>query len=273
MALKFTPLTNGWCKKRKLFACAGWDGYVAPMKYVGVDGCRGGWFAVCLEEEQSTFGVFRSFSSLWEVLGNARLVLVDIPIGLPGKTVPVRQADTHARRLLPGRASSVFTPGAREVLEATDYAEACEVNRKVTGKKINKQCWNIMSKIGEADAFLRENPKALATIREAHPEVCFAAAKGGVLATPKRRPEGIRERLAILKSFVSNASEVYETALQDYYRKTVARDDILDAMMLAVTARDSQGDMVPLPDPPERDEAGLPMAVWYHDFSRSREEL
>ena len=84
---------------------------------------------------------------------------------------------------------------------------------------------------------------------------------------PKRKPEGIEERLTILSRHLENAKLLYEKALDAFTRKTVARDDIVDAMILAVTARESRGSLTPMPDPPERDETGLPMAIWYHDFT------
>ncbi len=56
--------------------------------------------------------------------------------------------------------------------------------------------------------------------------------------------------------------------LQKFLRKEVARDDIVDALVLAVTAKESGGALRPLPDPPERDKTGLNMAIWYHDFGK-----
>lgn len=261
------------CNLAKLFAWFCCCGYVDQMKYVGVDGCRGGWFAVCLDGPEVSFGAFTSFPRLWEVLGDARCILVDIPMGLPGQSTPVRQAEVLARHFLRGRSSSIFSPGCRAVLEAASYRDACEASRKVVGKMISKQYWAIVPKVRDVDSFLDARPEAVRTLRESHPEVCFQAAAGAALTHPKRKPEGIRERLNVLRTFISDIDKIYEKSLRSFYRKTVAGDDILDAMMLAVTARESRGDLVPMPNPPERDEKGLPMAIWYHEFKRASEEL
>ena len=52
-------------------------------QYVGVDGCRAGWFVVALVGRgRSEWGVARTFNELWANWRRARLILVDIPIGL-----------------------------------------------------------------------------------------------------------------------------------------------------------------------------------------------
>ena len=53
-----------------------------------------------------------------------------------------------------------------------------------------------------------------------------------------------------------------------YGRSIVAGDDVLDAFVLALTARECEGKPTFFParrDEPPRDEKGLPMAIWYHD--------
>ncbi|TDF97726.1 DUF429 domain-containing protein [Paenibacillus piri] len=48
-----------------------------------------------------------------------------------------------------------------------------------------------------------------------------------------------------------------------YPRKDVSRDDLVDALVLAVSAAAGKGRLVPVPDPPVPDDCGLPMAIWY----------
>ncbi len=50
-----------------------------------------------------------------------------------------------------------------------------------------------------------------------------------------------------------------------YRRKDVAKDDVLDALVAAITAL---GPLNSLPDPPELDDKGLPMQMLYRDTSR-----
>ena len=54
-------------------------------EFVGVDGCRGGWFSVGLDRDGGlgSHRVFGSFAELLEHNADADLVLVDMPIGLP----------------------------------------------------------------------------------------------------------------------------------------------------------------------------------------------
>lgn len=83
------------------------------MTIVGVDGCRDGRFAIRVEDDfanDPTADVFPSVRSLTSAWGDASLVLIDIPIGLPSAERPRRRLDDEARSLLGGtRARSVFS--------------------------------------------------------------------------------------------------------------------------------------------------------------------
>jgi len=238
------------------------------MKYVGVDGCRIGWLAVSLTDHNVDVAVFTCFDNLWAAHEDAITILVDIPIGLASGNQTPRQADLLARQMLGSRRSTLFLPSVREVLGCDSYAEACETNRRLTGKKISKQYWHIMPKIKAVDVFLQTTPIAMKTVRESHPELCFGLASSSTVRFSKKTSEGLRERLDVLHKYISNVDDIYETSLRKHLRKEVARDDIVDALMLAVTAREAGGALKPLPDPPESDETGLDMAIWYHDFGK-----
>lgn len=237
------------------------------MKYVGVDGCRAGWFAVIIEENRASCSLYADFASLWLAQDNAACIMVDIPIGLPDSPPYERHADSLARKRLGGRGASIFTPGVREVLLAPDYAAACKANRQLTGKMISKQFWNIVPKIKDVDRVMQSLPACREVVRESHPELCFSMAVGRELVHGKKSMEGVEERLAIIRSCHPGVHAIYEKGLSDYFRKDVARDDILDAMMLAVTAWSSKGSLRSYPSPPQYDARGVPMAIWYHEFS------
>lgn len=236
------------------------------MKYVGVDGCPSGWLAATVTDTNIDVTVFSRFDALWETHGDAAVILVDIPMGLPGGGRSPRRADQLAREMLGSHRSSIFLPSVREVLDCVSYGEANEKNRMLTGKGISKQYWYLVPKIKDVDSFLQSTPEAVPTVKEAHPELCFVLASNGTIRFSKKTAEGVGERLDILRRYVNDINEVYEGVLRKYLRKEVARDDIVDALILALTAREGGKGLKSLPDQPERDEAGMPMAIWYHDF-------
>ena len=80
-------------------------------------------------------------------------------------------------------------------------------------------------------------------------------------STAKKKYEGAEERLEVLTKFLPTARDCYEEALNTYKRKDVAADDILDAMVGAVTAMHSR--IATLPASPTRDEEGLAMEMVY----------
>lgn len=239
------------------------------MTYVGVDGCRAGWLCAALDEAGMNIVVLRSFRSVWTTYRQANVILVDIPIGLPGGGIKTRMADGLARKMLGSRHSSIFTPGARDILNCSNYSTASEKNRQLTGKKISMQYWGIAGKVKEVDSFLRSEPDAIGVIRESHPELCFSVFSSNSVSYGKKTTQGIEERLDILEDYYPDSKKVFNKVIQTYQRKDVARDDVVDAMILAVTAKESQGELTPLPNPLERDAEGLPMAIWYYDFMRT----
>ena len=62
--------------------------------------------------------------------------------------------------------------------------------------------------------------------------------------------------------FLPFAEDCYKDALNTYKRKDVAADDILDAMVGAVTAMHYPG-IKTLPEEPIKDEEGLAMEIVY----------
>ena len=114
------------------------------MAVVGVDGCKAGWFAVRLESTgEWDSKVFHKFDSLWQDWGNASLILVDIPIGLPDAKKKQRTCDSDARKLLGPRKSSVFSPPSRAAFEPDSHQSASDANKLEVGKGLSRQSWSL----------------------------------------------------------------------------------------------------------------------------------
>ncbi len=234
------------------------------MKYIGVDGCKIGWFYTAINHgNEWEIGVSENIEKLWETLKNASLILIDIPIGLPFKGP--RTCDLEARKLLGrGKTSTVFPPPCREALAAKTYEEACEINKKVLGKKISLQTYHISKKIKEVDDFLLNNLNARRIIRETHPEICFWTLVGGrSMRFSKKKKQGYSERLEVLKKVFPPTESIVDAALKKYMRKGVAKDDILDSIAAAVVAISQANSLVTIPDTPEEDAMGLQMEIVY----------
>src|SRR5213079_2258100 len=166
-----------------------------------------------------------------------------------------------ARRFLGApRASSVFPSPSRATLAARSYGDACARNRSATGRRVSRQLWGILPKIAEADRLV--TPALQARVREAHPEVIFAvlAGRGRGLEHSKKTLAGEAERLAVLRRFVPRFDP--GRVRRALGARAVARDDIVDAVALLVTAgRIHAGTARVLPPAPERDRRGLRMEI------------
>ena len=217
---------------------------------VGVDGCRGGWVASSAEEPILFFQTFEEILEKYE----KKTILIDLPLGLPETE---RDLDRSARKSFDVQPSSLFSVPCRDAIYAKSYDEACELNERKTGKKISKQVWNIGPKIREVDACLRASLGLAKYVFEAHPEVCFCILKGGRLSYSKKKPEGLEERLNLLEKFDTSARYRYNRALADYPRRIMARDDVVDALVLGLAANN----FTTFQDGITNDEYGLPIRL------------
>jgi predicted RNase H-like nuclease len=236
----------------------------AQMDFVGVDGCRTGWFWVGLKaSDRHKVGIARTTDELAAIAQAAKLVLIDIPIGLRDQGALERLCDLEARRVLGApRGSSVFPAPTRPALYARSYEEACDINFRICGRRLSRQTWGIATKIRGIDELLRSRVDLRQTIRECHPEVClWSLNKKRPMSGNKKRKAGRAERLAVLKRFLPRAEAVVDRAAKTYRRKDVALDDIIDALALAVTARRGHARLRTLPVYPERDAFDLPMEI------------
>ena len=230
----------------------------------GVDGCRTGW-VVALAEVTAVGPVVRSVDvapTLGPLLGGVgrgevQVVALDMPVGL--STDRPRDADRAARAALGPRRSSVFPAPVRAVLDATDHADAVARSRAACGAGIPVQAWHLVPKVREVDELVRAAPADVrAAVRETHPELAFSLLGDGPCAHPKRTAAGRRERLARLRPWVPD-----RWTTPSRTPSGAARDDVLDALALAVRAAQWLGTgpaALVLGD--ETDMFGLRMQVW-----------
>jgi predicted RNase H-like nuclease len=102
-------------------------------------------------------------------------------------------------------------------------------------------------------------------VREVHPEICFWGLNGGKsMNYYKRTPEGLYERLEVIRRVYKECEVLVDDALWKYKKSDVKKDDILDALVAAVTARCGFKGLKTIPDAPEHDETGLPMEIVYY---------
>ena len=239
---------------------------------VGVDGCAGGWVAVWTADGDETLHSGR-YESIEAVVDDhaADTFLIDMPIGLPDDEP--RTCDSVARQRLGARSSSVFPVPCRAVVDyvqregdTAEYDHANALQREQLGSGLSKQAWNITPKIAEIDTLLRKE-QLTADIRESHPECCFAALNNWYpIAQPKSTTSGRAARFGVLDSKLDGWRDCYETALDEHYRKHLARDDIVDALALVAAG---QHELTSLPADPPTDGSGLPMQIMVPDIEPS----
>ena len=250
---------------------------MVQSKYVGVDGCRYGWFSVGFDDRGEWEGKkFLAFGDLLTHYADASLILVDIPIGLPVRGEG-RDCDRAARKLLnPGRSRSVFPAPTRQAAERAAQcpgppSKAKLIKLRSYGISMNLQTLGISSKILEVDKLIvPRGPDSAQTVREVHPELCFRAFNNNEAMKHSKKTKGgkgIDERLAILRGVLPQTDDIFDGMCRKYVRKHVAKDDILDALVAALTAfrvpGQGLGQLKSAPETPPKDGKGLPMEMVY----------
>jgi len=223
-----------------------------PPPYIGIDGCPRGWVAIGLDDQGfSEAFLAPNFAELLDRCAESQVIAVDIPIGLTD--VGFREADLTVRSFLRGRASSLFTTPPRSALEAEEYAAACELSRKLTGKAFSRQSWALKKKIMEVDPFIGDS-----RIWEVHPEVSFRLMADHDLTYSKKTWGGQQERRHLLESVGVRVPDHLGEA------DRAGADDVLDAAAAAWTARRiAQGEARSFPEDSEQsDRSGRVIAIW-----------
>ena len=252
-------------------------------KFVGVDWAKGGWFSIAYDADGNWEAHHGSFTEIVERYSSAKLILVDIPIGLAKGECDWRKCDLEARKCLGSRWQSVFlTPPRCVVDEARKTKESAlthahfqnaltHVNKHRREKMgFSVQSWNITPMIVEVDDFLKKRKKEQnggPAIREVHPEICFRSLdEKQIITQSKKKVEGRRQRIAVLETVESRTQAIYDDVMARYFRKDVGRDDVLDALAAAVTARLGYPDkLATLPENPPTDARGLPMEMVFYN--------
>jgi len=229
-----------------------------PAPVLGVDACPAGWVGVVIDpQRRASVFVAPDITGLVELVRERHdvpVVAVDIPIGLPD--AGGRKADAEARRVLVGKASSVFSTPVRAAVEAATYEEARAANLAATGGRtsVSAQAYALREKVLQVDAWVRGRPGA--RVIEVHPEVSFARMAGAPLLARKKDADGVRAR--------REALAVHGIVAPAWFRGAgFGEDDLLDACAVAWTAvRHALGVSESYPEVPEVFSDGIPAAIW-----------
>ena len=226
----------------------------SQSKYVGVDWSKAGWLSIGIDDSRHCgTKLIAEFSDLLHYYANASLILVDIPIGLFDEQQAKRECDTQARKYLTsmgGQSGSVFPAPNRKLAQEALQGRVNWKDSKIVhtdtgnpvklcwGKGVNSQTLGITRATAEVDAVMSTPiPDRARNVRESHPEVCFRKLKHGCVTSKKKDPTGECQRLNILLRYEKQSKRILEDTFIKFGWKSVARDDILDALVLTVTAR------------------------------------
>ncbi|WP_234997528.1 DUF429 domain-containing protein [Pseudonocardia thermophila] len=189
-----------------------------------MDGVPDGWVVARVESGRVRWHVVPDATAVLAVTTGCAAVGVDIPLRTPTGHRP-RECDVATAKALGRARSSVFPAPPCEVLDAPDYAAACAIARRLTGRAISVQAWNITPKIREWVG--RDLPTHVV---EAHPELALRRLAPETEFASKKTARGAGQRIAALARWLDVA-----TALGDL-PPGPRMDDALDALAVAWSA-------------------------------------
>jgi predicted RNase H-like nuclease len=234
--------------------------------FVGIDGCKGGYVAVNITDDDLDVNIFKSIDEICSKYEKSDSLIIDMPIGLPENKEDIRP-DSPARKVLSSRASCIFNTPSRQAIYEKEYSDANETNRDILGKGLSKQSFAISNKIRDIDEFLEREPKWRNKLIESHPEVCFAMLNSNCngpepIYDNKKTQPGIDKRLELLSRYYNRTDEIRELVYSDSFKKY--KDDVIDALCLAVTGMlGYENGYKTIPENPMEDRMGILMQMVY----------
>jgi len=227
---------------------------------LGITACEQHWLYFRFDGDLATFGVRASLADVLSAVPPGACALIDVPIGLRARGKAERGCDIAARDILGKRA--VESAPVRPVLRAADYAAASAQNEKLTGRKLSRRSWQRLPRIREVDGLLLADEDLRRWLREAHPELLFAALAGAAMGSARDSRDGFTERMTILQILHADAERLVASAFLAHGGFEAARANVVDAFVLALCAR-RPTQLRGLPPDPETDPKGLPMQSMY----------
>ena len=219
------------------------------MAVLGVDGWCGQWVGALLDGRSVTLLALPDVAAVLAV-PDVDLIAIDMPIGLSEDGA--RACDVQARARLGKAGSSVFPAPLREVLACPDYATACEVSRRASGKALSVQTWNLVPAILSLDHALGAPP--VQRVHEVHPELAFRALDERV-RDPKASARGLAQRVRALEPVM----DVLDALAGGPAR--VPAVDALDACAAAWSAQRIADGLAETVGDGARDALGRPMRI------------
>ncbi|AGN02142.1 hypothetical protein L593_10985 [Salinarchaeum sp. Harcht-Bsk1] len=237
----------------------------APAASVGIANAGSPWIAVAFDGDGFVEAVVaEEVGALWGRYGEtADRIVVGVPTGLVENGAPQRECDRLAREHLGERADAIVTPPSREATRRRRYPAARRVHERTTGGDLSEAAFDLAPAIAAVDELLQEVPESRHVVRGSHPELAFRALTDEPLAHDPATAGGYAERMRILADHDRDGPPTVQSAAEAVAGAAVPIHAVLDALVLAYTARPENGDLRTLPVDPPTDPTGLPMELAY----------
>jgi predicted RNase H-like nuclease len=240
-------------------AGGGMFGHRSALPYqilAGVEPCAGGWLVAPGNLQGITLSpqpayVLTSLADILDYRPSFTVVALHAPVGLTDDPAERRLCDTNAKDLLGARAGAAVRAPSRQLLDATTFEEAKEIDPTLDIVR-----WRSLPKAVEA---IREVQSwRQRAVWEVNPELAFRQMNDGdVLSYGRRSVHGMQERQRLLEMKLPGTERVLRER-----PKGVREGKLLDALADLWTARRIMARAITrLADPPAWDTDGVRMDI------------
>lgn len=233
------------------------------MKVVGITACSVGWVAVKLDNSSWDVSVFKTISECVAINKDCKVFVVNVPIGVLNGSQDERICDKNARIFFSGdnNIEIPFVP-CREALYCSSFGVANVINKRLTGRYLSPQMWELCEKIKELDKFIIEDISFREKFIECNVELAFYSLSGKRNKNNKVLLSGYNERRNILTSIYSKTDEILNYSIENFQRKELKTHNVLDALCLALNGINGlKYGFMKIPSNLEFDDFGIRMQI------------
>lgn len=205
------------------------------MKVVGISACSGGWVTVKLDNCSWDVSVFKTISDFVVFNKDCNIFVVNIPIGVLNGSLDERICDKNARAFFSGdnNIEIPFVP-CREALYCNSFGVANVINKRLTGRYLSPQMWELCERIKELDKLINDDISLREKFIECNVELAFYSLSGRKNKNNKVLLSGYNERRNILKNIYPKTDEILNYSIENFQRKDLKIHNVLDALCLAL---------------------------------------
>lgn len=220
----------------------------------------GGW--ALYRNGDKSVSILQTDDLFTEQAGESGVWITNLPLGL-GESTIWRACDQELKRLLDDSDEQwVVPPPVQSLLAAPSFVEANMLYLDEVGRELSVATWALVPGVQRIRAWAESQSGLKERLVQCHPERILMNLNGQKIYQHPGTRRGLRHRLDLLSDRWDGWMDLYRETKENYRRNEIEEIEILHLLTLAHAAgRLANGEGRRIPESPERDADGFPMAI------------